>query len=199
MKSIEIKTKIKMKRQILIKIALAGFLIILFCSFPAAAPANSSPENGSLEIAQRLLAAGDFVNAISAAREFIFFNPGSEHLAEAETLIRKASNMESGKLSNGENRPAPKTNNLAYLMVKVYQDHLRAFIRSSCPSFPSCSEYALEAIQIHGAIYGTAMGVDRLIRETTTKGTKPFVWKKGRRLHYDPLAENDYWLKKAGQ
>jgi putative membrane protein insertion efficiency factor len=48
--------------------------------------------------------------------------------------------------------------------VRVYQWTLRPFIGSHCRFWPSCSEYAVEALQVHGAVRGTAMAAKRILR-----------------------------------
>jgi putative membrane protein insertion efficiency factor len=48
--------------------------------------------------------------------------------------------------------------------VRVYQWTLRPFIGSHCRFWPSCSEYAVEALQQHGAARGTWMAARRVLR-----------------------------------
>ena len=48
--------------------------------------------------------------------------------------------------------------------VRVYQWTLRPFIGSHCRFWPSCSEYAVEALRVHGAARGTAMAANRILR-----------------------------------
>lgn len=48
--------------------------------------------------------------------------------------------------------------------VRTYQWTLRPFIGSHCRFWPSCSEYAVEALRLHGAVSGTAMAAKRILR-----------------------------------
>jgi uncharacterized protein len=48
--------------------------------------------------------------------------------------------------------------------VRVYQWTLRPIIGSHCRFWPSCSEYAVEALRVHGALTGTAMAAKRILR-----------------------------------
>ncbi len=48
--------------------------------------------------------------------------------------------------------------------VRVYQWTLRPFIGSHCRFWPSCSEYAVEALRLHGAARGTALAAKRILR-----------------------------------
>ncbi len=48
--------------------------------------------------------------------------------------------------------------------VRVYQWTVRPFIGSHCRFWPSCSEYAVEALRVHGAVTGTAMAAKRILR-----------------------------------
>ena len=49
-------------------------------------------------------------------------------------------------------------------MVKTYRLLLKAWIGASCRFEPSCSAYALQALQTHGAAAGTYLSVTRLVR-----------------------------------
>ena len=46
-------------------------------------------------------------------------------------------------------------------LIRFYQRYLS---KGDCRYFPSCSEYCLEAILKHGAIYGSFLGVKRIFR-----------------------------------
>lgn len=50
-------------------------------------------------------------------------------------------------------------------LVRFYQKQISPFKKgASCRFRPTCSQYAIEAIRIHGAIKGTAMAVWRILR-----------------------------------
>lgn len=53
---------------------------------------------------------------------------------------------------------------LLILMVTVYQWTLRPFIGAHCRFEPSCSAYAIEALQTHGAWRGTGLSARRVLR-----------------------------------
>ncbi len=51
------------------------------------------------------------------------------------------------------------------LLIRFYQTCLSPFFFASCCRFyPSCSEYAVEAIKIHGPFKGSFMGIRRILR-----------------------------------
>ncbi len=50
------------------------------------------------------------------------------------------------------------------LLVRIYQWTLRPFIGAQCRFEPSCSEYAIEALRIHGAASGVPMAAWRVLR-----------------------------------
>jgi uncharacterized protein len=49
-------------------------------------------------------------------------------------------------------------------VVRVYQWTVRPFIGSHCRFWPSCSEYAVEALRVHGAVRGSMMAAKRILR-----------------------------------
>ncbi len=53
---------------------------------------------------------------------------------------------------------------LARSAIRLYQLLLSPFFRGSCRFTPSCSEYALDAIERHGVIRGLSLSVRRLSR-----------------------------------
>jgi uncharacterized protein len=59
-------------------------------------------------------------------------------------------------------RAAPK--NLLLLLLRGYKRALSPMFLPSCRYVPTCSEYAAEAIEIHGAFRGSAMAIWRLLR-----------------------------------
>jgi putative membrane protein insertion efficiency factor len=48
--------------------------------------------------------------------------------------------------------------------VRGYQLSLRAVIGGHCRFEPSCSHYAIEALNTHGALRGTALATRRILR-----------------------------------
>lgn len=51
-------------------------------------------------------------------------------------------------------------------LIRVYQGILSPFgaTRSSCRFLPTCSNYALEALEVHGALKGLKLIIARLFR-----------------------------------
>jgi uncharacterized protein len=49
-------------------------------------------------------------------------------------------------------------------IVRVYQITLSPFFGAQCRFFPSCSEYAIEALQTRGAVRGLGLAVWRILR-----------------------------------
>ncbi len=48
--------------------------------------------------------------------------------------------------------------------VRLYQWTVRPLIGANCRFHPGCSEYAIEAIRIHGALRGGALATRRILR-----------------------------------
>jgi uncharacterized protein len=55
-------------------------------------------------------------------------------------------------------------NKLLLLLIKAYRYSLSPLLGPSCRFFPSCSDYAAEAIDKHGAGYGSWLALKRIAR-----------------------------------
>ena len=50
------------------------------------------------------------------------------------------------------------------LPVKFYQNFISPLLPNVCRHKPSCSQYMIEAIEIHGVIKGIYLGIRRILR-----------------------------------
>ncbi len=74
-------------------------------------------------------------------------------------------------------------------MLKIYKNYVSPFIIRSCRYNPTCSEYAVEAIESYGILKGVPMAMCRILRcNPFSKGgydpvkknkSKELLWKKG--------------------
>lgn len=71
------------------------------------------------------------------------------------------------------------------LCIHLYQKSKNPLTNGSCRFTPTCSQYALQAIERHGAFFGGILAVWRLLR------CNPFA--KG---GYDPVPERLFFQKK---
>ncbi len=53
---------------------------------------------------------------------------------------------------------------LCILAVRAYQAFLSPFLGGACKFYPSCSHYAAEAVERHGAVRGSRLALGRLLR-----------------------------------
>ena len=53
---------------------------------------------------------------------------------------------------------------LLKIPIKFYQIGISPFIGDRCRYFPSCSTYAMEALDTHGAVFGSFLAVKRICR-----------------------------------
>jgi putative membrane protein insertion efficiency factor len=53
---------------------------------------------------------------------------------------------------------------LFIIPIRLYQLIISPLLGQRCRFYPSCSQYALEAIQKHGAVRGLALGARRLVK-----------------------------------
>jgi putative component of membrane protein insertase Oxa1/YidC/SpoIIIJ protein YidD len=84
------------------------------------------------------------------------------------------------------------------LMIEIYQGPLDGFSavrRGTCPMYPSCSQYCLEAARKHGPLIGWIMGCDRLMRCGRNElDLSPWIrTADGEWKCYDPVEHNDFW------
>ncbi|MEX0686733.1 MAG: membrane protein insertion efficiency factor YidD [Balneolales bacterium] len=49
-------------------------------------------------------------------------------------------------------------------IVRVYQLMISPYFPSSCRYYPTCSQYAIDALKIHGFFKGTGLAAWRLLR-----------------------------------
>lgn len=53
---------------------------------------------------------------------------------------------------------------LATFCLRFYKAAISPYLPVACRFVPSCSEYAAEAVAKHGLLYGSALGVWRILR-----------------------------------
>ena len=49
-------------------------------------------------------------------------------------------------------------------LIKGYQKFISPLLGDNCRFYPTCSHYAVEAIEVHGAFKGAALALLRLLR-----------------------------------
>lgn len=49
-------------------------------------------------------------------------------------------------------------------VIRFYRKHISPHFPASCKYYPTCSSYALEAIEVHGALKGGLLAFYRLLR-----------------------------------
>lgn len=58
----------------------------------------------------------------------------------------------------------PPLTRLLILPIRFYQKYVSPLTPPSCRFTPTCSQYAVEALQKHGALKGTYLAVRRILR-----------------------------------
>jgi len=53
---------------------------------------------------------------------------------------------------------------LILTIIKVYQNYISPLKGRTCRFYPTCSQYALEAVNKYGAIKGSLLAIKRVIR-----------------------------------
>ena len=64
-------------------------------------------------------------------------------------------------------------------MIRFYRNHISPARPPCCRFIPTCSTYAMEAIEVHGALKGGALTVWRILRCHPFHKEKSFI--------YDPV------------
>lgn len=72
---------------------------------------------------------------------------------------------------------------VALLLIRFYQRGISPMLGSNCRFIPTCSQYTYEAIQIHGFLKGTLLGIKRILK------CHPF-----HPIMYDPVPEKNIVL-----
>ncbi len=78
--------------------------------------------------------------------------------------------------------------------VRFFQRYISRVDGPRCPMTPSCSAYAIQAVDKHGPALGTMLTVDRLLHETDSREHRHAVKSGERTVYRDPLENNDFWL-----
>jgi putative membrane protein insertion efficiency factor len=81
-------------------------------------------------------------------------------------------------------------------LVGIFREYISPVDGDRCPSYPTCSQYSLEAIRKHGVLTGLVMTFDRLIHESDEVRRAPAVKVFHSYRHYDPVENNDFWWAK---
>lgn len=77
-------------------------------------------------------------------------------------------------------------------------NHLAGVRHGQCPMIPSCSEYAAQAVAVHGEFIGWIMVCDRLMRCGRDElRYAPRQWDGDDLTFHDPLSANDFWWDSA--
>lgn len=53
---------------------------------------------------------------------------------------------------------------LLITLIRFYQYTLAALLGGQCRFYPSCSDYCIEALELHGALRGLSLGVRRIVK-----------------------------------
>ncbi|WP_293005173.1 membrane protein insertion efficiency factor YidD [Nitrosomonas sp.] len=49
-------------------------------------------------------------------------------------------------------------------VIKLYQYTISPLLGSHCRFYPACSNYAIEALELHGVLHGSWLAVKRILR-----------------------------------
>ncbi len=72
--------------------------------------------------------------------------------------------VERGKIRRMGNRISHIARRVLRMPIRFYQLSISPMLPASCRYVPSCSQYAIEAIETHGAIKGSILAAKRIAR-----------------------------------
>lgn len=70
---------------------------------------------------------------------------------------------------------------LLLALIRWYRREISPYTPPSCRFIPTCSAYALEAVEVHGALKGGALALRRILRCHPFHKEKTFI--------YDPVPQ----------
>jgi hypothetical protein len=79
-------------------------------------------------------------------------------------------------------------------LIRLYQLTLSGWLGGQCRFYPSCSQYAREAIQVHGAWRGSALATWRILRcgPFTDGGFDPVPPAHSKPVVYEAVIQSDH-------
>lgn len=80
------------------------------------------------------------------------------------------------------------------LGIRFHQKYISPVDGPRCSAYPTCSAYAMDALNKHGPFIGTMMTVDRLFYDSSLGGQSRLIRVGGRMRFYDPVENNDFWF-----
>ncbi len=90
---------------------------------------------------------------------------------------------------------AKKERTSAELPFKFLKEVISRVDGPRCSMYPTDTQFALEASKRHGVVLGLLFLVDRLFHEWSESRRAPVIAVYGKERFYDPLDENDFWLR----
>lgn len=85
-------------------------------------------------------------------------------------------------------------NSILQSAIRAFQHYISPIDGQRCAMYPTCSSYALQALEKHGTVMGSFIFVDRLYHEGDPIEQERPINKFGYQRYYDPLENNDFWL-----
>ncbi len=85
-----------------------------------------------------------------------------------------------------EEPPVSAVSAVLYGGLRLYQTALGPMLGPRCPSSPSCSAFAVEAVCEEGPFFGSILTAARLLSEGDEAGFSPVVFVNGGWKIYDP-------------
>ncbi|MEW6487302.1 MAG: membrane protein insertion efficiency factor YidD [Thermodesulfobacteriota bacterium] len=79
--------------------------------------------------------------------------------------------------------------------VRLFQTTVSRVDGPRCPSYPTCSAYAVEALREHGPVLGIALTAGRLLSDADEAAFSPRIFVGGRWRVYAPVEDDLAFLR----
>ena len=74
--------------------------------------------------------------------------------------------------------------------IRWYQNNVSVNTPPNCKHFPTCSNYAIEALEVHGWFFGTLLAIKRILKcNPCVKSSVDLVPPKKKKFKYDDSHE----------
>lgn len=110
----------------------------------------------------------------------------------AHAAVPACASLEVGAVTAEATRPIGTAKAAATLWLRLYRKLISPGNGDTCVMQPSCSAYAVRAVDRNGPMVGSMMATSRILR-AHAHPTYPMCSVEGRLYHYNPPNDDEFW------